>query len=58
MEHICDDLREKGFHNRVFDSIDSLEDQIEKALHDMENDYDRIRYIAAWPWIIINVLMN
>ena len=57
VEHIWDDLREKEFHNRVFDSIDSLEDHLEKALHDMEHDHDRIRSIVAWPWII-NTLMN
>jgi transposase len=57
VEHIWDDLREKEFHNRVFDNIDSLEDHPEKALHEMENDHDRIRSIVAWPWII-NALMN
>jgi transposase len=56
-EHIWDDLREKEFHNKVFDSIDSLEDHLEKALLDMEHDHDRIRSIVAWPWII-NALMN
>jgi transposase len=57
VEHIWDDLREKEFHNRVFDSIDSLEDHLEKALREMENDHDRIRSIVAWPWII-NALLN
>jgi len=52
MEHIWDDLREKEFHNRVFDSIDSLEDHLEKTLHDMEHDHERIRSIVDWPWII------
>ena len=56
-EYIWDDLREKEFHNCVFNSIDSLEDHPEKTLHDMENDHDRIRSIVAWPWII-NALMN
>ena len=57
VEHIWDDLREKEFHNRVFDCLDSLEDHLEKALHDMEHDHDRIRSTVAWPWII-NALMN
>ena len=47
VEHIWDDLREKELHNRVFDSIDSLEDHLEKALHDMEHDHDRICSIVA-----------
>jgi hypothetical protein len=57
VEYIGDDLQEKEFHNRVFDSIDSFEDHLEKALHDMEHDRDRIRSIVAWPWII-KALMN
>jgi transposase len=57
VEHIWDDLREKEFHNRVFDNIDSLEDHPEKALHETENDHQRIRSIVAWPWIM-NALMN
>ena len=32
VEHIWDELREKYFHNRVFDSIDALEDHLENAL--------------------------
>lgn len=51
------DLREKEFHNRVFDGIDSLEDHLEKALREMKNDHERIRSIVAWPWII-NALLN
>jgi len=56
VEHIWDDLREKSFHNLVFDSLDSLEDHLAIALRNLENDQDRIRSIVAWPWII-NALM-
>lgn len=31
VEHVWDELREKHFHNRVFDSLDALEDQLEVA---------------------------
>lgn len=57
VEHIWDDLREKSFHNRVFDSIDSLEDHLTIALRNMENNQERVHSIVAWPWII-NTLMN
>ena len=57
VEHIWDDLRENEFHNKVFDSTDSLEDHLEKAMHETENDHERVRSIVAWPWII-NALMN
>ena len=36
VEHIWDDLREKAFHNRVFESIDGLEDHLEKSLRELE----------------------
>ena len=57
VEHLWDDLREKSFHNVVFNSIDALEDHLEEALRNMENGQDRIRSIVAWPWII-NALLN
>jgi transposase len=51
-EHIWDDLREKYFHNRVFASIDALEDQTVTGLLDYEHHPERVRSITAWPWII------
>lgn len=52
VEHLWDDLREKSFHNRVFDSLDALEGHLETALRDMETNYQRVYSIVAWPWII------
>ena len=52
VEHLWDDLREKYFHNLVFDSLDALERHLESALREMENDAGRVRSIVAWPWII------
>ena len=57
VEHIWDDLREKAFHNLVFDSLAALEDHLENALRDMEDDQNRVRSIIAWQWII-NALKN
>ncbi len=57
VEHLWDDLREKSFHNRVFDSIDALEGHLESALRDMEMDHQRVHSIVAWPWII-KALLN
>ena len=57
VEHVWDELREKRFHNRVFDSLEALEDHLEIALRDFEQDPARIQSIVAWPWII-NALMN
>jgi hypothetical protein len=52
VEHLWDDLREKSFHNRVFDSIESLEAHLEQALADFEKSPTRTRGITGWPWII------
>jgi transposase len=52
VEHIWDDLREKAFHNRVFESIDGLEDHLVVSLRKLEEDKERVASIVAWPWII------
>lgn len=52
VEHLWDNLREKSFHNRVFDSLDVLEGHLETALRDMETNHQRVHSIVAWPWII------
>jgi transposase len=57
VEHFWDELREKRFHNRVFDCIDALEDHLEIALRDFELDPQCIKSIVAWPWII-DALLN
>jgi transposase len=56
VEHLWDELREKAFHNRVFDSIDALEDHLEVNLRALENNHDRVCSIVAWPWIIDSLL--
>ena len=57
VEHIWDDLREKSFHNRVFKSIDALEQHLSTSLREMELDNKRVQSITAWPWIINSLLM-
>jgi transposase len=57
VEHLWDELREKYFHNRAFDSIDALEQQLETALVDYESEPNRVASIARWPRIV-NALLN
>ncbi len=57
IEHLWDELREMPFHNRVFDSIDTLEDHLVDALRALENDTERVARITRWPWII-NAVSN
>lgn len=51
-EHLWDDLREKYFHNRVFDSLDALENHLVVALRNLENAPHRVKSITAWDCII------
>ena len=57
VEHLWDDLREKSFHNCVFDSIGALESHLEHALATFEKDWQRAKSITHWPWIV-NALFN
>ena len=57
VEHLWDELREKFFHNKAFNSLDALEDQLEVGLRALENDRPRVKSIVAWDWII-NALLN
>ena len=52
VEHIWDELREKYFHNRAFDSLDALEDRLVDGLLALERDHQRNKSICNWDWII------
>jgi hypothetical protein len=54
-ELVWHELREKWFHNKVFDSLDALEDQLVSALKEFEEQPERMKSIAGWPWIINSV---
>jgi len=58
IEHVWDELREKFFHNRVFNSIEALEDHLTQALNTLENDPNRLESIVSWPWIIAALLIS
>lgn len=49
VEHIWDDIREKHFHNRTFDSLDSLTEELCSALNDLESDPERITSLTFFP---------
>lgn len=52
IEHVWDELREKFFHNRVFNSLDALEDHLVLALKTLVENPVTVRPIVSWPWII------
>jgi transposase len=51
-EHIWDELREKWFHNIVFDSLDVLENLLVAGLKALETNPTVVKSIAGWDWII------
>jgi transposase len=56
-EHLWDELREKSFHNKAFESMDALEDDLLEGLLALENDPQRVKSITGWEWIINSVSM-
>ena len=61
IEHVWDELREKFFHNRVFQSLDALEVHLMMALKTLEDNPNTVASIVSWLWIIgafLTSLMN
>ncbi|MEG3979101.1 IS630 family transposase [Microcoleus sp. herbarium8] len=56
-EHLWDELREKEFPNRVFESMEGVRKQLNEGLPKLASDNAKIRGICAWPWII-NLNLN
>ena len=52
MENIWDELREKSFHNRVFENLDQLEQELLIALQQLESSPEITKSISDWPWIL------
>ena len=51
VEHLWDEVREKWFANRVFNSMDALEDQLVAALTILEADPQRVASLTGFEWI-------
>lgn len=54
-EHLWDELREKHFHNRAFDSLGALEEQLVAGLQALEMDHERVKSITGWEYIINSI---
>lgn len=55
-EHLWDELREKEFPNRVFDSLEGVKRQLKSGLARLARDRHRVNSITAWPWIVTLIL--
>ena len=56
VEHLWKEIREKYFGNHVFKSIDAVENQLMKALTQMNNDSECVKSFAGFKWIIDSLL--
>jgi len=56
VEHLWKEIREKYFGNHVFKSIDAVEDQLMKALTQMNDDSECVKSFAGFQWIIDSLL--
>ena len=52
VEHLWDEMREKWFANKVFNSLDAVEDQMVVALRALESEPERVGSLAGFDWII------
>ena len=54
-EPVWDALREKHFHNKAFENMDALEEELVKGLQTLESDHQRVKSITGGEWIIDSV---
>ena len=57
VEHVWDEVREKWFANRVFASMDAVEEQLLTALKSLEGEMARVASLTGFEWIK-NVPLN
>lgn len=58
MEHVWDELREKFFHNLVFDSMQALEERLVVGLKTLEHRCETVRSIVSWNWLMNSLITS
>lgn len=51
VEVLWKELRKDHFHNKVFESMDAVDDQLEIGLRNMARDQARVRSFSAFSWM-------
>jgi transposase len=51
VEHIWESIRENGFRNEVFNSIEGVEEQLMRSLAALEKDPGSVASMTGFPWI-------
>ncbi|MBW1712974.1 MAG: transposase, partial [Deltaproteobacteria bacterium] len=54
-EHLWDEIKEKCFINKAFDSLDQVEDTLCIAINDLANDSNRLRSLTNFPYINVTL---
>ena len=52
-EHIWKEIKEKYFYNRVYKSLDHVEDTLCVALNELASDPERVRSLTNFPYMRI-----
>lgn len=52
-ENMWDEIREKDFSNRSFESLALLEDHLAMSLGRYEQSQDTVKSICCWPWMCV-----
>lgn len=55
VEHLWDEIREKHFSNRLFNSLDKVEDTLCFALKELDSQPERLRSMTYFPHLRITV---
>jgi len=55
VEHIWDEVREKGFINQIFPTLDAVEDRLCQELIALENDSERLSSMTLFPYLDITL---
>ena len=53
VEVLWKELRKDHFHNKVFDSMNAVDDRLEEGLRNMAIDQTRVRSFSAFSWMCL-----
>jgi transposase len=59
-ENMWDEMKEKFFHNRIFNSFENLVDRMVESILHYEKNKEIVKSITGWHWIVnpINSILN
>ena len=52
VEHVWKHIRENGFRNKAFNSIEAVEDQLMQSLRALEEDPASVANMTGFPWLV------